>query len=81
MLRKEDARLLTGEARFVDDLQIPGALWLGMVRSPFAHARIGNIDATAALGHARRAPRVHRRRPGRRVGRGRCRARGRSPTT
>ncbi len=49
MLRKEDARLLTGEARFVDDLQIPGALWVGMVRSPFAHARIGNIDASEAL--------------------------------
>ncbi|MGH9193553.1 MAG: xanthine dehydrogenase family protein molybdopterin-binding subunit [Acidimicrobiales bacterium] len=47
--RKEDARLLTGEARFVDDLSIPGALWLGMVRSPFAHARIGNVDASAAL--------------------------------
>jgi aerobic carbon-monoxide dehydrogenase large subunit len=49
LLRKEDARLLTGEARFVDDLAIPGALWLGMVRSPFAHARIGNIDTSAAL--------------------------------
>jgi carbon-monoxide dehydrogenase large subunit len=49
VLRKEDARLLTGEARFVDDLSIPGALWLGMVRSPFAHARIGNVDASAAL--------------------------------
>ena len=47
--RKEDARLLTGEARFIDDLQVPGALWMGMVRSPFAHARIGNIDASAAL--------------------------------
>ena len=49
LLRKEDARLLTGEARFVDDLAIPGALWLGMVRSPFAHARIGGIDSSAAL--------------------------------
>ncbi|MGH9230309.1 MAG: xanthine dehydrogenase family protein molybdopterin-binding subunit [Acidimicrobiales bacterium] len=49
LLRKEDARLLTGEARFVDDLPIPGALWLGMVRSPFAHARLGNVDASAAL--------------------------------
>ena len=48
LLRKEDARLLTGEARFVDDLDIPGACWMGMVRSPFAHARIGNIDTSAA---------------------------------
>src|SRR5919106_1188936 len=47
--RKEDAPLLTGESRFVDDLAIPGALWLGMVRSPFAHARIGGIDTSAAL--------------------------------
>ena len=70
MLRKEDARLLTGEGRFVDDLQIPGALWMGMVRSPFAHARIGNVDASAALGHARRPPRLHRRRPGGGVGGG-----------
>jgi carbon-monoxide dehydrogenase large subunit len=49
LLRKEDARLLTGEARFVDDLAIPGAVWLGMVRSPYAHAHIGSIDASAAL--------------------------------
>jgi aerobic carbon-monoxide dehydrogenase large subunit len=48
MLRKEDARLLTGEAQYVDDLHIPGALWMAMVRSPFAHARIGNIDTSAA---------------------------------
>ena len=49
LLRKEDARLLTGEARFVDDLAIPGAVWLGMVRSPFGHATIGSIDTAAAL--------------------------------
>src|SRR5690606_21449027 len=39
---------LTGEARFVDDLQIPGALWMAMVRSPYAHARITGIDTSAA---------------------------------
>lgn len=49
LLRKEDARLLTGEARFVDDLQIPGALWMAMVRSPYAHARIGHVDTSAAV--------------------------------
>ena len=48
MLRKEDGRLVTGEARFVDDLVVPGALWMGMVRSPFAHARITGIDTSAA---------------------------------
>ena len=50
--RKEDARLLTGEARFVDDLSVPGARFLGMVRSPHAHARITNIDTSAALATA-----------------------------
>ncbi|MEY2569941.1 MAG: aerobic carbon-monoxide dehydrogenase large subunit, partial [Acidimicrobiaceae bacterium] len=51
-LRKEDPRLLTGEARYVDDLVIPGAVWLGMVRSEHAHARIKSIDASAALSTA-----------------------------
>ena len=48
VLRKEDPRLLTGEARYVDDLVIPGALWLAMVRSPEAHANIRGIDTSAA---------------------------------
>ena len=48
MLRKEDPELLSGEARFIDDLTIPGALWMGIVRSPFAHARITSIDTSAA---------------------------------
>jgi carbon-monoxide dehydrogenase large subunit len=48
VLRKEDPRLLTGEARFTDDLVIPGALHLAVLRSPFAHARIRSIDASAA---------------------------------
>ncbi len=48
VLRKEDPRLLTGEARFTDDLVIPGALHLAVLRSPFAHARIRGIDASAA---------------------------------
>jgi aerobic carbon-monoxide dehydrogenase large subunit len=49
MVRKEDPKLLTGEGRYIDDLVIHGARWLGMVRSPFAHARIGSIDASEAL--------------------------------
>ena len=48
VLRKEDPRLLTGEAKFTDDLVIPGALHLAVLRSPFAHARIRGIDASAA---------------------------------
>ncbi|HEV8296950.1 MAG TPA: molybdopterin cofactor-binding domain-containing protein [Acidimicrobiales bacterium] len=48
-IRKEDPALLTGEARFVDDLKVPGALWVGAVRSPHAHARIASIDLSGAL--------------------------------
>jgi len=55
MLRKEDPKLLTGEAAYVDDIQIAGQLWMGMVRSPFAHARINSIDTSAAEA----APGVH----------------------
>ena len=48
MLRKEDPALLTGEARFVDDLVVPGALHMAVVRSPIAHARIRSVDVSAA---------------------------------
>lgn len=43
-LRKEDPALLTGESRFIDDMVIPGALWMGLVRSPHARARILSVD-------------------------------------
>jgi len=46
--RKEDYRLLTGQGRFVDDIDIPGALHACFVRSPHAHARIVAINAEAA---------------------------------
>jgi carbon-monoxide dehydrogenase large subunit len=46
--RSEDPALLTGRARFVDDIQLPGALHACFVRSPHAHARIHAIDAAAA---------------------------------
>src|SRR5262245_18788074 len=49
MLRKEDPALLTGEAKYTNDLNIPGALHLALVRSPYAHARITNVDVSAAL--------------------------------
>ena len=48
MLRKEDAKLVTGEAKFVDDIKAPGQLWMGMVRSTMAHATITGIDTGAA---------------------------------
>jgi carbon-monoxide dehydrogenase large subunit len=49
MLRREDPALLTGEARFVDDLDVTGALHVAVVRSPHAHARISSVDVAGAL--------------------------------
>lgn len=48
-LRREDPALLTGEAKFTNDLNLPGALHLAVLRSPYAHARILSIDLTGAL--------------------------------
>jgi len=46
--RKEDSKLLTGRARYVDDISVPGMAWMAVVRSPYAHARIQSVDLTAA---------------------------------
>ncbi len=46
--RNEDPRLLTGQALFVDDVQLPGMLHAAFLRSPYAHARIRSIDAERA---------------------------------
>ena len=49
--RREDAALLTGGGRYADDLGTrPGTLHAAFLRSPYAHARVRDIDATAALG-------------------------------
>ena len=53
--RREDPRLITGSATYVDDIQLPGMLHLAIVRGPYGHARIKNIDTAAAMG----APGVH----------------------
>jgi len=50
VLRKEDPELLTGQARYTDNLTAPGMLWMSVVRSPFAHARINGIDTSRAAG-------------------------------
>jgi len=47
--RKEDPRLITGRAKYVDDLVLPHMLHMAVVRSPEAHANIVSIDASAAL--------------------------------
>src|SRR5216684_1864650 len=48
MKRKEDARFLRGQGKYVDDVKLPGMLYLDIVRSPYAHAKILNIDASKA---------------------------------
>ena len=47
--RNEDPRLLTGRALFVDDVDLAGMVHVAFVRSPYAHARIAQVDASAAL--------------------------------
>ena len=47
--RREDARFLTGQGRYTDDLPVPGAARAVMVRSPHAHARILDVDTSLAL--------------------------------
>ena len=49
VLRKEDARLLRGEGRYVDNLSAHGMVHAYIVRSPFAHAVISSVDVSAAL--------------------------------
>src|SRR5690348_9542075 len=46
--RKEDPRLITGQATYVDDVKLPGMHYVAFVRSPYAAARIGEIDTTDA---------------------------------
>src|SRR5438105_10472919 len=46
--RREDPRLITGKGNFVDDVRVPGTTHAAFVRSPHAHARIKNVDASAA---------------------------------
>src|SRR5881394_2497976 len=48
VVRVEDPRMLTAGGTYVEDVDIPGAVWLTYVRSPIAHGRIVAIDASAA---------------------------------
>jgi len=48
VLRREDHHLLTGKGTFVANLSVEGAVQLVYLRSPFAHARILYLDASAA---------------------------------
>jgi carbon-monoxide dehydrogenase large subunit len=46
--RREDPRLITGEAKYLDDIQLPGLAHAAILRSPHAHARIVRIDTSKA---------------------------------
>jgi len=47
-LRREDARLLTGQTSWTDNIRLPGMLHAAILRSPMAHARIVSVDVSAA---------------------------------
>ena len=46
--RKEDPRLITGEAKYLDDVQLPGMVYAAILRSPYAHAKIKGINKDKA---------------------------------
>src|SRR5512146_3095933 len=51
IVRKEEARLVRGCGKFIDDFKLPGMVHLRLVRSPYAHARIKSVDVSAADKH------------------------------
>jgi carbon-monoxide dehydrogenase large subunit len=46
--RKEDPKLITGQGQFIEDINLPGMLWMAVVRSPFAHAAVSSVDLSRA---------------------------------
>jgi carbon-monoxide dehydrogenase large subunit len=52
--RREDPRLITGAATYVDDIKLPGLTYAAILRSPYAHARITAVNVS----EARKAPGV-----------------------
>src|SRR5574340_1165190 len=49
--RREDPRLITGQATYVDDIKLHGMLHMSVLRSPYGHARITSINTEAAKNH------------------------------
>ena len=49
MKRREDPRFIRGQGEYIEDVVLPGMVWMDIVRSPYAHAKITSIDASAAL--------------------------------
>ena len=56
--RLEDQRFLTGQGRYVDDIDMPGQLHGIVLRSPHGHAAIDGIDTTAARAAAVSMPSI-----------------------
>src|SRR3954466_7929528 len=50
--RHEDPKLVAGAGNYVDDIKLPGMLYVGIVRSPYAHARITGVNTDALKGQA-----------------------------
>src|SRR5215469_6206836 len=48
-LRKEDAKLITGQTNWTDNIKLPGMLHMAFLRSPYAHAKITRVDVSSAL--------------------------------
>jgi aerobic carbon-monoxide dehydrogenase large subunit len=48
-LRKEDAKLITGQTNWTDNIKLSGMLHMAFVRSPYAHAKITRVDVSGAL--------------------------------
>src|SRR3954469_23741359 len=46
--RREDLALLTGTARFIDDIKLPGMLYAKILRSTIAHGRVRSVDVAKA---------------------------------
>ncbi|MBW3604784.1 MAG: xanthine dehydrogenase family protein molybdopterin-binding subunit [Actinobacteria bacterium] len=48
-VRKEDAKLVTGQTTWTDNIAFPGMTYMAVLRSPMAHAKINSVDVSAAL--------------------------------
>src|SRR6185437_12484304 len=46
---REDSRFVRGRGRYINDLELPGMLHLGVLSAPMAHARLLSVDVTPAL--------------------------------
>ena len=49
--RREDPRLITGQATYVDDIKLYGMLHMAVLRSAHVHARVASIEVNAAREH------------------------------